>query len=714
MWYTLSELIGTPGLPSSRATIKSIAERDEWQSRLRRGKRGGGIEYAIASLPAKTQQYLCDFAQNGVIQVAGGPSIEITKSSSSIGVVPKAEERDRVISIAGARRDRAVRQSILCEFWEYQERHPKYRVCDAAQRFAQSYNDRSIVMPAQSIIPSFHYTSLIRWNNILSSGKDGYKILCGKYGKRKGLNKIDDLPEVRDFILARLGTRISNLHREIWQEFKDTGFKLFSIATLRRWFEKYKQENRSNWIEVVEGKDAWNNKQRAAFGNASNGIYYANQEIQLDSTPTDILLADGKRYSIIGAIDVYTRRVRLHLAPTSSSSEIVQGLMYKTFTDLGLPSTIKTDRGMDYLSENVKCALRSLGIAHKVCQARSPWMKPYIERLFGTLTRQLETISGYCGHKVSDRKVLTEQLEKEQQFRLTPEQFQAELDAWVTTYESTPHSGIGGLTPIERYQNSTIPIRKVDDLRTLEFLLSVSPDRLGIRTVQKKGVCVDRHYYIAAELANRIGSRVSVKYSINKDAGEMHIYEESSDNTGAYICTAHNAELSGRDLTEVITAAKLEQKASQKISRDLKRVKTTMQETRTKPSDQTMGQLKTVAFSPDVATSAGIEQVKDFIAEIEIAAQLAEPEIRVEAVEVRRENLINLAERQAERDRTAQVDPSLRYKNLRSQISKSTPIDQTDIEWLLNYECTLQGKSAKRFWDTEYGELPNLATATAT
>jgi hypothetical protein len=60
-WYSVSELAGLPGLPSTDRAIQIRAKREGWEHRPRQG-RGGGKEYAIHSLPVETQQALAPVA----------------------------------------------------------------------------------------------------------------------------------------------------------------------------------------------------------------------------------------------------------------------------------------------------------------------------------------------------------------------------------------------------------------------------------------------------------------------------------------------------------------------------------------------------------------------------------------------------------------------------------------------------------------------------
>lgn len=56
-WYAASELMGLPGLPTSKGRVIGKAKRESWESRARKG-RGGGREYSIRSFPPETRAFL--------------------------------------------------------------------------------------------------------------------------------------------------------------------------------------------------------------------------------------------------------------------------------------------------------------------------------------------------------------------------------------------------------------------------------------------------------------------------------------------------------------------------------------------------------------------------------------------------------------------------------------------------------------------------------
>lgn len=57
-WFSIQEIIGFKGLPSSDRGIMKKAEREQWQKRQKDGVKGKAFEYHLTSLPPETQQQL--------------------------------------------------------------------------------------------------------------------------------------------------------------------------------------------------------------------------------------------------------------------------------------------------------------------------------------------------------------------------------------------------------------------------------------------------------------------------------------------------------------------------------------------------------------------------------------------------------------------------------------------------------------------------------
>jgi len=73
--YTAKELEGVLGLPTSERAIRDKAKREGWQSQKRSGY-GGGLEYALASLPLETQIHLQASKLPAVRKAAPAPAIK--------------------------------------------------------------------------------------------------------------------------------------------------------------------------------------------------------------------------------------------------------------------------------------------------------------------------------------------------------------------------------------------------------------------------------------------------------------------------------------------------------------------------------------------------------------------------------------------------------------------------------------------------------------
>ncbi|CAN0323678.1 unnamed protein product, partial [Chrysoparadoxa australica] len=150
-----------------------------------------------------------------------------------------------------------------------------------------------------------------------------------------------------------------------------------SPSSCRDWLRKWKDENKTTFLSLMDAS-GWQNKHMAAFGSRSAGVERINQLWEFDSTPADVMLTDG-RYSIIGVIDVFTRRVKVVLKPTSNAEGIAL-LIRNTILDWGIPEVARTDNGADYCSAHIFAIWDALGIHNQITNPYSGWEKPFIER----------------------------------------------------------------------------------------------------------------------------------------------------------------------------------------------------------------------------------------------------------------------------------------------------------------------------------------------
>ena len=272
----------------------------------------------------------------------------------------------------------------------------------------------------------------------------------------------------------------------------------------------------------------------------------------------DVLLSDGQRHTILGIIDVWSRRVLLHVARTSPSTAVCTALR-RAILAWGVPGVVRCDNGKEFISRHTRTALTDLGIAQEIAPPFQPERKPFIERALGTFSHDLlELLLGFCGHDVSDRQAIRSRRSfsarfgggKNAQGRLTPEAFQEFCDKWCALYASRPHQGLGGLTPAFRASSWIGPMRMIEDERALDILL-LEPAQGGVRTVHKKGISVGGLWHVAADLGAYIGRRVRIRLD-EGDAGKIFVFSEDA----VFLCEAVAPERIGVSRRELAQATR--------------------------------------------------------------------------------------------------------------------------------------------------------------
>ena len=348
-------------------------------------------------------------------------------------------------------------------------------------------------------------------------------------------------------------------------------------STVREWLRNWR---RKNWRELaaVTNPDLDRSRHKPAGGDASANIMRLNQVWELDSTPADVMCSDGKRYTIVGAIDVWSRRTKLLVVPSSRAIAIAL-LLRRCILEWGVPEAVRTDEGKDYTSRHVLGALADLEIEHLPCPPYSPERKPHIERFFGTLARELfAELPGFTGHDVAQAQALRARksfaarrgVDDAEVFgaALTAEELQARCDVWCeAVYGRRPHTGLGGASPFERVTSWQGPVRRTYDERALDALLA-EPAGSGGRVVCKKGIRLDNVFYIAGALGSLVGERVKLRRD-SADAGRIHVYRED----GSFVCVAENPARTGAEQAAIAAAMTAEYRehrnAARKRARDL-------------------------------------------------------------------------------------------------------------------------------------------------
>ena len=232
------------------------------------------------------------------------------------------------------------------------------------------------------------------------------------------------------------------------------------VQTVRAWLRRWRRENARDLLAVTN-PDCDRSRHRPAGGDAAARIVHLNQLWELDSTPADVICADGRRYAIVAAIDIWSRQARVLVVPTSRAAAIA-ALLRRCILEWGVPEAVRTDEGKDYTSRHVLGVLADLEIEHRPCPPYTPEAKPFVERFLGTLTRDLfATLPGFSGHDVTQAQALRSRKSFAARrgeddtviygAELTAEALQERCDSWCdAVYGRRPHSGFGGASPFAR------------------------------------------------------------------------------------------------------------------------------------------------------------------------------------------------------------------------------------------------------------------------
>lgn len=545
--YTTRVMARLLGL--SERGVQLRAKRENWDSRPRKG-RGGGSEWLLNSMPEKTR-----------LTVAKGLIAEQARHA-------EASRRDKPVNslqkLPPARRDRAEARALVVQLARRFYTSAKLPRTSAYELFAAGYNRGEVLVAdwVRETLPHLCRASLFNWENTFTA--EGAAALAGKQGRhRKGCGAMGQLYVV-EFCLAHiyrfphLGANHIYKGLKARLELEERPERLPHQRRLQAWYKDWREKNEELFV-LISNPDAWRNKFRESFGDMSGLVDRLNQEWEMDSTPCDLILSDGKRHSIVACLDVYCRRVIFHVSRTSTSHAVATCLR-KAITAWGVPETVRTDNGAEYIGRHITRVLLDMEIYQDVCDPFTPQQKPFVERVFKSFLHDIiEVLVGYTGHNVSERKALEARRSFAQrvmtkdakvELNVSPDELQQICDRWANdTYAHNKHSKLG-MSPYEMALQYDGPIATAspEALRLL-FLPCVDGD--GLRHVSKKGIRFANDLYVAPELALYIDHDVQVRVD-DADYGKIYVY--NIDGT-EYLCTARGVKHDGMTGAEVKAAA---------------------------------------------------------------------------------------------------------------------------------------------------------------
>lgn len=355
-------------------------------------------------------------------------------------------------------------------------------------------------------------------------------------GRPKGTDYFETHPEVAAAVQGILATRRCSA-RVMAELLSHQFIDLPSPRTLQRYIARFERENRAV-LASIRTPDQYKGKYRVSLGRADGGTTYAHQVWEIDTTPADIMTTAGRK-AILGVIDRFSRRVNFMVAD-SESAQSVRRLLVETIRKWGvMPDQVMTDQGSGYINASIKSALQVLDINHYICPPASGDKKPFVERMFRTVQHErIEMLDGYVGHNVSEAQQLRSRARQETgrpevTASLTPEQLQDILSNWLDgNYHLRDHGSLR-MSPMRKWQSSTVPVRSAPGEDVLRLALSAL---VGPRTVGKKGIRWNGGSFWSPSLAAWMGREVMVRRD-EDELGELFIF--APDNSFIDIAVDH-------------------------------------------------------------------------------------------------------------------------------------------------------------------------------
>lgn len=557
-WLTAREIAECklPELPVTARAIAFLAKRQGWNDhpayvRKRKG-RGGGKEYNIELLPEIARVIYVQKHSS----VGGLPAV--TPTGGEI-----AEVRTTDLS-ASAKLERDARKTIVHAFNSYRQGMRSFSLETCRQVFADKYQVRSLAIDdwVVDVVSSFSKRTLRRWCDAVANGS-AENLAVDKGSSRRGSGVLDraNEGEVKAFILALVAHRphLSGQHlRDLCRsEFGDklqvtkgaaqASVAMPSVRLFQMFVQRQKVENKVV-LTKLQNPDLYRSTMAPSGRNSLAHIKDPNQLWQIDASPIDALCIDG-RHSIYACIDISTRRA-LFLVSRTPRATAVASLIRKASLAWGVPQTIKTDNGSDFIANDTKRLFAALNIHMELSDAYSPQQKGHVERLIKTFQHDFVTLlPGFIGHNVADRTAIENRKSFAQRLgqsdtdafdiQLDGHQLQELVDLWVEkVYLHRPHGGLNGKTPADVNAASEAPISRVDE-RALDLLLHPVAGTDGQRTVTKFGVRINNNHYFCPGVLPT--TRVFVRQDPH-DMGRAKLFEPDG---GKFLGDAICAELAG-------------------------------------------------------------------------------------------------------------------------------------------------------------------------
>ncbi len=393
--------------------------------------------------------------------------------------------------------------------------------------------------------------TLYNWINAYVESGNGILALMPKYDRRggKGKTRIGEERKriIDEIVLARYLSlqkpSVAQIAREINAALYEKGMKPVSYNTVSR---IVKQIDERTAYKKREGRSRYLNDLKPSAD--SFEVSRPLEVVQIDHTPLDIQIVDetyrkpiGRPYLTV-ALDVYSRTIYgFHLALDapglySVGQTLYLGLLPKeeyleklgvkgTWKIFGVPDTIHVDNAKEFRSRGLKTFCEIFGINLEFRPKGLPYFGGHVERVIKTINMHVHSLSGTTFSNPRERG----DYESEKKAVFTLKELERYIAEWiVNVYHKTPHSGLDGMTPEEKFAEGLkgksglpVPIRILDGMEEKRFArISLLP--FEERKITKQGVSLFKLRYYDETLSALIKPKGGEKHIFRYDPKDLN------------------------------------------------------------------------------------------------------------------------------------------------------------------------------------------------
>lgn len=346
-------------------------------------------------------------------------------------------------------------------------------------------------------------------------------------------------------VVEEIDRQYTRLNRD---RFEGNRLRAPSPATIYRWLEKLDY----SVVSAARNGKEFNRRERRQVTKTFN-VKTILERYEIDHTPVDVLLVCEKTWMVLGrpwltlVIDKYSRMIAGFYIGyhTPSASSVLYALrqsilpkedlldkytgIKNTWPVRGCPITLALDNGMDLHAGSVENFCLETQIELRFMGVARPELKGSVERLFGTLSRDLfHKLPGTVFHNINARG----DYPSEERAALTLEVFTEVLLRWIVdVYHQTPHRALKGNTPQFVWKNSESSA--IFDLPAFPRQLDLMVGHAATRSIFHYGIDYDSVRYSSTQLLAIRDSRrntplVAIK-AYDDDVGYIDVRDPKTD-----------------------------------------------------------------------------------------------------------------------------------------------------------------------------------------